>query len=99
MEVSDSKSDRLEAYSRRHPQEVLIVKLELEGEPDEVLFYKGIASSLMRPTAVAIDVPVMPQNATILEIDRFKGPFNPSDPQPIQLGMSWAEFQALWEQD
>ena len=93
--MSESISDRLESYSRNHPEEVLVVKLDLDGEPDEVMIYKGFSSSLMRPTAVDIDVPVIPEHAAILEIDRLVGPFNPNAPKPIQLGLSWSDFQDL----
>lgn len=40
----------LERYSQSHPQEVLRVEVESEGETDLVLIYRGYSSSLRRPT-------------------------------------------------
>lgn len=40
----------LERYSQAHPQEVLRVEVESEGETDLVLIYRGYSSSLRRPT-------------------------------------------------
>jgi hypothetical protein len=34
--MSQSAGKRLEQYTLAHPQEVLLVKAEVDGEPDEV---------------------------------------------------------------
>ena len=88
---------RLEQYTLRHPQEVLLVKAEIEGEPDEVTIFKGFSSSLMRPTAFDPDVPVLPEQAMILSIDRLESPYNPTHPRFIQEGLTWSEFLPLLE--
>ena len=47
---------RLEQYTLKHPQEVLLVKAEVNGELDELMVFKGFSSSLVRSTAFDPDV-------------------------------------------
>lgn len=42
---------RLEQYTIKRPQEVLLVTVEIAGEEDQIAIFKGFSSSLMRPTA------------------------------------------------
>jgi len=86
---------RLEKYTTQRPQEVLIVKIELQGETDEIAIFKGFSSSLMRPTAFDPDIPVFPDTAKILEIDRLSSPYNPTEPRYIQQGLTWEMMQEL----
>jgi hypothetical protein len=86
-------SRRLEHYTAQHPNEVLRVVATIAGEEDEVLFFRGFSSSLMRPTAADPDVLVLPDDSTILSVDRLHGPYNPQSPQYIQKGLSWAEME------
>jgi hypothetical protein len=86
---------RLEQYSRQHPNEVLLVTFETDGEPDQVAIFKGFSSSLMCPTAFDPDVPVIPDDVAIQTIDRLKSPYNPNDPHYLQRNLSWADFQPL----
>jgi hypothetical protein len=90
---------RLEQYTLLHPQEVLLVKAKVEGQPDEVSIFKGFSSSLIRPTAVDPDVPVLPNDAVILSIDRLHSPYNPAQPNIIQTDLTWADFLVLLERD
>lgn len=93
--MSQSAGKRLEQYTLAHPQEVLWVKAEIDGELDEVTIFKGFSSSLMRQTAFDPDVPVLPDRARILSIDRYLSPYNPSQPRPIQQGILWEDFLQL----
>ncbi len=86
---------RLEQYTIKHPNEVLLVSIEVDGQPDEIAVFKGFSSSLMNPTAFDPDVPVVPDRAKILSVDRLESPYNPNDPRFIQKGIAWGEFQAL----
>jgi hypothetical protein len=86
---------RLEQYTLQHPEEVLLVAFETAGKPDQVAIFKGFSSSLMCPTAFDPDVPVMPDNAEIKQIDRLKSPYNPNDPRYIQRHLSWEQFKPL----
>jgi hypothetical protein len=90
---------RLEYYTLRHPEEVLLVKVQYEGELDEVTVFKGFSSSLMRQTAFDPDVPIIPADALVLSIDRFQSPYNPASPQVIAQDLSWEQFSTLLELD
>ncbi|ESA36247.1 hypothetical protein N836_07860 [Leptolyngbya sp. Heron Island J] len=90
MTISIEK--QLEQYTLQHPQEVLLVAAEVNGELDEVLIFRGFSSSLMRPTSSDPDVPVLPDSAVITGIDRLLGPYQPEQPNYIERQLSWAEF-------
>jgi hypothetical protein len=86
---------RLEQYTAKRSHEVLIVTVEIEGEPDQIAIFKGFSSSLMRPTAFDPEVPVLPDEAKILSIDRVASPYNPQSPLYIQQGLTWETIQPL----
>ncbi|OWY68166.1 hypothetical protein B7486_27750 [cyanobacterium TDX16] len=91
----DSVGKRLEKYSAIAKQEVLIVTVEIDGVSDRIAIFKGFSSSLTSPTAFDPDVPVIPDTARIVAIDRVASPYNPQSPQYIQQGLTWEEFQPL----
>ena len=93
--MADSLGRRLEQYTLKRPNEVLLVEIETDGQTDEVAIFKGFSSSLMNPTAFDPDVPVVDDQASVLSVDRLKSPYNPNDPHYIQTGISWGEFEAL----
>lgn len=89
---------RLEQYTLKRPQEVLLVKADIDTERDRIAVFKGFSSSLMRPTAFDPDVPVLPPEAIVLEIDRLASPYDPDHPQYIQQGLTWEMMLALLEE-
>lgn len=91
--MSINQGQQLEIYSSKHLQEVLLVKLKIDDELDEVMVFKGFSSSLMRSTAFDPDVPVISDRAEILTIDRLAAPYNPNQPNYLQQGITWKEFQ------
>ena len=91
--MSANQGQQLETYSNQHPQEVLLVKLQIDDELDEVMIFKGFSSSLMRATAFDPDVPVISDRAEILSIDRLTAPYKPNQPNYLQQGIKWEEFQ------
>ncbi|MCL1469466.1 hypothetical protein [Argonema antarcticum] len=93
--MTDSLARRLEQYTSRRPQEVLIVTAEIAGEEDRVAIFKGYSSSLMRPTAFDPDVTVLPDEAKIIAIDRVASPYNPESPRYIEEGLTWETIQPL----
>ena len=93
--MTDSIARRLEQYTAQRPAEVLLVRVEIDGEEDEIAIFKGYSSSLMRPTAFDLEVPVLPDEAKIISIDRAKSPLNPDAPDYIQQGLTWETFQPL----
>jgi hypothetical protein len=88
-----NQGQQLEIYSSKHPQEVLLVKLKIDDELDEVMIFKGFSSSLMRSTAFDPDVPVISDRAEILAIDRLAAPYKPNQPNYLQQGLTWEEFE------
>jgi hypothetical protein len=86
---------RLEQYTVKKSQEVLIVTVEIDDEPDKIAVFKGFSSSLMRPTAYDPDVPVLPDTAKIITIDRIASPYNPDSPRYLQQDISWEDMQVL----
>jgi hypothetical protein len=93
-----TSSKRLEQYTLKKPQEVLIVDVEIADQSDRLIIFKGFSSSLMRPTAFDPDVPVLPQGAKIVSIDRLHSPYNPDSPQYIQQGLTWEGMELLLEE-
>lgn len=83
---------RLEQYSLKHPQEVLLVDAEVKGEPDQVMVFRGFSSSLMNATNFDPDVPVLPIDAEIVAIARLQGPYQPNNPQVIEADLTWEAF-------
>lgn len=89
---------RLEKYTSKYPQEVLIVKAEIDGECEEITIFKGFSSSLTRPTAFDPDIPVLPESAVILQIDRVASPYNPKNPRYLQQGLTLETMESLLAQ-
>ncbi|KOP25097.1 hypothetical protein AMR41_16905 [Hapalosiphon sp. MRB220] len=96
--MENSIGQRLEKYTIKRPQEVLLVTLEIAGEEDQIAIFKGFSSSLMRPTAFDPDVPVLPEEANILSIDIVASPYNPETPRYIQQGLTWQDMETLLSQ-
>ncbi|MBW4662834.1 MAG: hypothetical protein KME01_01305 [Chroococcus sp. CMT-3BRIN-NPC107] len=88
-------SKRLEQYTLKKPQEVLIVEVEIAGERDLLIIFKGFSSSLMRPTAFDPDVPIIPTEAKIISIDRLSSPYNPDSPRYLQQGLTRESIELL----
>lgn len=89
---------RLEQYTLRYPQLVLLVSAVIDGQEDEVLVFRGFSSSLMHPTAADPEVPVLPETADIRAIDVMAGPYNPAAPQYLHRGLAWADMLPLLEE-
>lgn len=88
---------RLEQFTLKQPQLVLLVRANVDGEADEVLIFRGFSSSLMHPTAADPEVPVLPENAEIVAIDIMVGPYNPTTPQYLHRELPWADMLPLLE--
>lgn len=89
-----SFGQRLEEYTRKCPEEVLIVTLEVDGDRDEVMIFKGFSSSLMHPTNFDPDIPIIAKDAKIIKIDRTRSPYNPDAPSYLQQGLTQAEMES-----
>ena len=87
---------RLEKYTTRYKNEVLIVNLEdSSGQEDTVLIYNGFSGSLVKNTTYDPDIPVIEDDARIIAIDRLASPYDPVQPQYIQKGLTIQEMEKL----
>lgn len=86
---------RLEQYTAKRSHEVLLVTVEVAGQQDQIAIFKGFSSSLTRPTAFDLEVPVLPEQAKIITIDRVASPYNPQSPRYLQQGLTWETMQPL----
>lgn len=86
---------RLEQYTIKRPNEVLLVSVEVDGQSDQVAIFKGFSSSLMNPTSFDPDIPVLPDSVSVRSIDRLESPYNPNSPRFIEQGLSWDAFEPL----
>ncbi|MGB5962225.1 MAG: hypothetical protein WBG73_16275 [Coleofasciculaceae cyanobacterium] len=93
--MTDSMGRRLEQYTMKRPQEVLIVNAQIAGEDDQITIFKGFSSSLMRPTSFDPDVPMLPTEAKIITIDRVASPYNPEAPRYLQQGLTIDAIEQL----
>lgn len=93
--MSDSISRRLEKYTEKRPYEVLLVNVQIGEVEDQIAIFRGFSSSLMNPTASDPDVPVLPENAKIVSIDRVESPYNPAEPRYIQKDLTSENMEIL----
>ncbi len=97
--MSESIGLRLEQYTLKRRQEVLLVDLETaSGESDMVMIYAGFSSSLMRATDFDPDVPVIATDSKIISIDRLASPYNPNEPQYIESGLTIEAMEKILQQ-
>ncbi len=90
-----SQLRRLEQYTEKNRQEVLLVTAEVNGETDQIAIFRGFSSSLVRSTAFDPDIPVLPNTATIVKIDRLMGPYDAAQPCYLQQGLTWETIESL----
>ena len=93
--MSGGVGHRLEQYTIKRPDEILLVEVAIAGEPDQIAIFKGFSSSLMHSTAFDPDIPVLPDEAEIISVDRLESPYHPQLPRYIQQGLTWEEMRSL----
>jgi hypothetical protein len=86
---------RLEQYTIKRPNEVLLVAVEVDGHADQIAIFKGFSSSLMNPTSFDPDTPVLPDSVKVHSVDRLESPYNPNSPRFIDQNLSWEAFEPL----
>ena len=91
----NEKGKRLEAYTIKCPGEVLVVTAKIAAKEECIIIFKGFSSSLMYTTAFDPDVPLLPEEAEIIAIDRVHSPYNPEAIRYIQQGLDWQEMEGL----
>ncbi|ABG52488.1 MAG: hypothetical protein O4861_16290 [Trichodesmium sp. St16_bin4-tuft] len=93
--MNNNIAHRLEQYTIKQANQVLIVNIVIDQQPDEIAIFKGFSSSLMQPTAFNPDVPVLPETAKIISLDILESPYNPEAPVYIKQGLTWEQMQSL----
>ncbi len=93
--MNESIGKRLEQYTIKRSQEILLVTVEMGKQQDRVLIFKGFSSSLVNSTAFDPDVPVITDTATIISIDRIASPYEPENPRYLQQGLSLEQMKVL----
>ena len=93
--MNNNIAHRLEQYTIKQANQVLIVNIVIDQQPDEIAIFKGFSSSLMRPTAFNPDVPVLPETARIVSVDIVASPYSPKAPIYIKQGLTWEQIQSL----
>ncbi|KAJ9135710.1 hypothetical protein P3X46_032862 [Hevea brasiliensis] len=83
----------LEMYTQSAREEALLVQAVVDEQEVEVLIFKGFSSSLSYETSPDPSRSVLPTRAVIKSIDRIKGPFDPSNIEYIEKGLTWESFK------
>ncbi|KAL2894997.1 Histidinol-phosphate aminotransferase [Bienertia sinuspersici] len=84
----------LEMYSQSARGEALLVTAMVDDQLVEVLIFKGFSSCLSYGTSPDPSKSVLPQRAIIKSIDRIRGPFNPTNIEYIEKGLTWEKFRS-----
>ncbi|KAK9091457.1 hypothetical protein Sjap_024634 [Stephania japonica] len=83
----------LESYTEYKRNEALLVRAMVDDQEEEVLIFKGFSSSLSYGTSPDPSRSVLPARAVITSIDRVKGPFDPSNIEYIEKGLTLDAFK------
>ena len=70
---------QLEERSRLEPRRVVRLKGTTEGEPFELLIFRGFSSSTTHRTAFDPDASVLPPSTRLEQAELLQGPLNPSE--------------------
>lgn len=85
---------RLEQYSLRYPNQVLLLKVQTAIAEDEILIFKGFSSSLVQATDFDPDVPLIAEGDNILQIDRLVSPYQGENSEYLEKNISWQEMES-----
>lgn len=89
---------QLEERSRLEPDRVVRLRGSVDGEPFELLIFRGFSSSTTHPTAFDPDASVLPPKTRLEQAELLQGPLNPSDAVVLAGPMAPADLlvQANW---
>ncbi|KAJ7954344.1 NADH-ubiquinone oxidoreductase 75 kDa subunit, mitochondrial [Quillaja saponaria] len=90
---------KLELYSESARGEALLVHAVVDEEEVEVLIFKGFSSCLNYKTSPDPTRCILPARAVLKSIDRIKGPFDPSNIEYLQKGLTWEAFNSNFLDD
>ncbi|KAK6931649.1 hypothetical protein RJ641_003442 [Dillenia turbinata] len=84
----------LEFYSQSARGEALLVQAVVDDEDVEVLIFRGFSSCLSYGTSPDPSKSILPARAVIKSIDRIKGPFDPSNIEYLEKGLTVEAFKS-----
>ncbi len=87
--------EALEAYTRKRPNEVLLLRVLVEGSEEEVLVFRGASSYLTRATPTDPGEPIPPLESELLSLDRQRAPYSPINPSVIAANLDLGGVQQL----
>ena len=89
---------QLEERSRLEPDRVVRLRGSVDGEPFELLIFRGFSSSTTHPTAFDPDASVLPPETRLEQAELLQGPLNPSDAVVLAGPMAPVDLlvQANW---
>ena len=89
---------QLEERSRLDSERVVRLTGNVDGEPFELLIFRGFSSSTTHPTAFDPDASVLPPETRLEQAELLQGPLNPSDAVVLAEQMAPADLlvQANW---
>lgn len=70
---------QLEERSRQEPERVVRLMGTVEGEPFELLIFRGFSSSTTHPTSFDPDASVLPDGTRLDQVEVLQGPLSPTD--------------------
>ncbi|PIA50736.1 hypothetical protein AQUCO_01200161v1 [Aquilegia coerulea] len=83
----------LESYSESARNEALLVRAMVDEQQEEILIFKGFSSCLSYSTSPDPSKSILPARAVITSIDRIIGPFDPTNIEYIEKGLTWETFK------
>ena len=89
---------QLEERSRLDSERVVRLTGNVDGEPFELLIFRGFSSSTTHPTAFDPDASVLPPETRLEQVQLLQGPLNPSSAVVLAGPMSPADLlvQTNW---
>ena len=89
---------QLEERSRLDSERVVRLTGNVDGEPFELLIFRGFSSSTTHPTAFDPDASVLPPETRLEQVELLQGPLNPSNAVVLAGPMSPADLlvQTNW---
>ena len=89
---------QLEERSRQEPDRVVRLTGNVDGEPFELLIFRGFSSSTTHPTDFDPDASVLPPETQLEQAELLQGPLNPSNAVVLAGPMSPADLlvQTNW---
>ena len=89
---------QLEERTRLLPDRVVRLQGTVQGEPFELLIFRGFSSSTTHPTAFDPDASVLPEGTALEQAELLQGPFNPAESTVLMGPLSPVALlaQASW---